>query len=60
MTQQCHYWAYTIKKTIIEKDIATPVFITALFTVASTWNFIIFISRLLRMHFTLSLTFVFL
>ena len=36
MTQQSHYWAYTLKKTIIEKDTWTPVFIAALFTISRT------------------------
>ena len=34
MTQQSHYWAYTLRKTIIEKDTYTPVFIAALCTTA--------------------------
>ena len=34
MIQQSLYWAYTQKKTIIPKDICTPVFIAALFTIA--------------------------
>ena len=31
-------WAYILTKTIIQKDTCTPVFITALFTVAKTWK----------------------
>ena len=38
MTQQSHYWAYTLKKNIIQKDTCTPVFIAALFTMAKTWE----------------------
>ena len=34
MTQQSH----TPEKTIIEKDTCTPVFVTAVFTVARTWK----------------------
>ena len=36
MTQQSHYWAYTLNKTITEKDICTPMIIVALFTKART------------------------
>ena len=38
MTQQSHYWAYTLGKTIIQKDTHTTVFIAALFTIARTWK----------------------
>ena len=38
MTQQSHYWAYTQRKTIIQKDTCTPIFIAALFTMASSWK----------------------
>ena len=38
MTQQPHYWAYTRRKTITEKDTCTPMFIAALFTIARTWK----------------------
>jgi len=34
MTQQSHHWAYNPEKTITEKDIWTPMFIAALFTIA--------------------------
>ena len=35
MTQQFHSWLYIpTKKAIIQKDICTPIFIAALFTVA--------------------------
>ena len=37
MTQQSHYWAYTQRK-LIEKDMCTPVFTAALFTIARTGN----------------------
>ena len=37
MTQQFHYWAYTLR-IIIEKDTCIPVFIAALFTIARTWK----------------------
>ena len=33
MTQQSHYWGYTLRK-----DKCTPVFIAALFTLARTWK----------------------
>ena len=38
MTQHSQYWAYILKKTIIEKDTCTPVFIAALLTIARTWK----------------------
>ena len=38
MTQQSHYWAYTLKKTIIQKETCTTMFIAALFTIARTWK----------------------
>ena len=38
MTQQSHYWVYTLKKNIIQKDTCTPMFIAALFTIARTWK----------------------
>ena len=38
MTQQSHYWAYTLKKTIIQMDTCTPVFIAALFAIARKWK----------------------
>ena len=38
LPQQSHYWAYTLKKIIIEKDTCTPVFIAPLFTIARTWK----------------------
>ena len=37
MTQQSHYWAYTLK-TIIQKESCTTMFIAALFTIARTWK----------------------
>ena len=37
MTQQSHYWAYTLRKPKL-KDICTPVFIAALFTIARRWK----------------------
>ena len=36
MTQQSHYWAYTLRK-LIQKESCTTIFIAALFTVARTW-----------------------
>ena len=36
MTQQSHYWAYTLRKPTILKDTGTPMFIAALFTIART------------------------
>ena len=47
MTQQSHYWAYTLtiplpgiypEETITEKDTCTPGLIAALFTIARTWK----------------------
>ena len=37
MTQQSHYWTY-LEKTIIQKDMCTPMFIVVLFTIARTWK----------------------
>ena len=36
MTQQSHSWAYTLRKPELKEDTCTPVFITALFTIART------------------------
>ena len=38
MTQQAYYWTYTLRKTIIQKDTCTPMFIAVLFTIARTWK----------------------
>ena len=38
MTQQSHSWAYTQRKTVIQKDTHTPMFIAALFTITKTWK----------------------
>ena len=39
MTQQCHYWAHTLRKiTSQEKYTCTPMFIVALYTIARTWK----------------------
>ena len=38
MTQQSHNWAYTQRKTIIQKDTYTPMFIEALFPIARSWK----------------------
>ena len=38
MTQQSHNWAHMLRKTIIQKDTCTPMFIAALFTTARTWK----------------------
>ena len=38
MTQQPHYWAYTLRKTITEKDICTSTFTAAVFTIAWIWK----------------------
>ena len=38
MTQQSHYWAYTLRKTRIQKDTCLSTFTTALFTIARTWK----------------------
>ena len=37
MTQQSHYWAYTLRKTQF-KDTCTPVITAALFITARTWK----------------------
>ena len=37
MTQQSHFWAYTLWKPEV-RDTCTPVFIAALFTIARTWK----------------------
>ena len=37
MTQQSHYWAYTLRKPEL-RDTCTPVFIAALFIIAGTWK----------------------
>ena len=36
MIQQSHSWAYIQQKTVIQNDTCTPMFITALFTIAKT------------------------
>ena len=39
MTQQSHHWVCTLRYGfIIEKDTCTPMFATALFTIARTWK----------------------
>ena len=38
MIQQSHSWAYHLKKTLTGKDICTPMFISALFTIVKTWK----------------------
>ena len=38
MSQQSHYRAIYIEKTITEKDTCMPVFTAALFTTARTWK----------------------
>ena len=38
MTQQSQSWAYSRKKTIIQKDTCTPMFIAALFIISKTWK----------------------
>ena len=38
MIQESHSWAYIQKKTCIEKDTCTPLFIAALFTIAKMWK----------------------
>ena len=37
MTQQSHYWAYTLRKPKFKKS-RTTMFIAALFTIARTWK----------------------
>ena len=37
MTQQTHFWAYTLRKPEL-RDTCTPMFITALFIIARTWK----------------------
>ena len=38
MTQQSHYWAQTLRKSIIPKDTCTTKFTATLFTIARTWK----------------------
>ena len=38
MIQQPHSWAYTWRKATIQKNICTPVFTEALFTIARIWK----------------------
>ena len=38
ITQQSHCWAYMPRKPEFERDTCTPLFIIALFTIASTWK----------------------
>ena len=38
MTQQSHSWAYTLGRTIIQKDMYTLMFTAAQFTIARTWK----------------------
>ena len=38
MTQQSHCWAYTPRKTRIERDTCTPMLIAALFVIVRTWK----------------------
>ena len=39
MIEQFHSWAYIWKKkNIIQKDMYTPMFLEALFTIAKTWK----------------------
>ena len=37
MTQQSHFWAYTLRNPDL-KDTCTPMFITALFMITRTWK----------------------
>ena len=38
MSQQSHFWAYTLRKLKLKKTHITPVFTAALFTIARTWK----------------------
>ena len=38
MSQQSHNWAYTLRKTTIQKDTYISMFIEALFTIDRTWK----------------------
>ena len=38
MTPHSHYWAYTLRETVIEKDTCTPLSTAILFTIARTWK----------------------
>ena len=38
MTPHSHYWAYTLRETVIEKDTCTPLSTAVLFTIARTWK----------------------
>ena len=37
MTQQSHFWAYTLRKPEL-REMCTPIFITAQFIIARTWK----------------------
>ena len=37
MIQKSHFWVY-IQKNMIRKDLCTPMFTAALFTIAKTWT----------------------
>ena len=38
MTPQPHCWAYTLRKSVIQKESCITMFIAALFTIARTWK----------------------
>ena len=38
MTQQSHFWAYTLRKPELKETHVTPAFIAALFVIARTWK----------------------
>ena len=38
MSQQSHFWAYTLRKLKLKKTHITPIFTAALFTIARTWK----------------------
>ena len=38
MTQQSDFWAYTLRKSDLKRDMCTPMFIAALFIIARTWK----------------------
>ena len=38
MVQQYYSWTYNSDKTVIQEDICTPIFTTALLTIAKAWK----------------------
>ena len=38
MIQQFYFWEFTQRKTLIQKDMCTPMSLVALFTIARIWK----------------------